>query len=750
MKKGIYESVINHELEEELKAAKADNLQIEKVDLTKTDSSKLLSSFLKDKIDEALSDKKLNQQVTLVNDILAKLDDDESITIPENNPKELLSIYPKIKNSPVRPETSVAFSSLFTGSNGPSLQEEMNREIASADSIDFLVSFIKWSGLRILLPALTTAVNRGVKLRIITTSYMGATDFRAIEELSKLPNTEIRISYDTKRTRLHAKTYVFKRDTDFTTAYVGSSNMSSAALSSGLEWNLKIAKKELPETMDQIEKTFETYWAQAEFEPYTEADADRLKKDLKAERHHDNEELFYAFDIQPYSFQKEILENLDAERNVHGHDRNLLVAATGTGKTIIAALDYRDWRKKHPTDRLLFIAHREEILKQSISAFRAVLKNNDFGSLVVGNRETDDLSHLFISIQSVRSKHLIKEVSPTYYDYIIIDEFHHAAADSYQEVLDYFKPKTLLGLTATPERMDGLDVLSYFDGRIAAELRLPEAIDRKLLCPFQYFGIADDTDLSKIKWTRGGYDEKELSDLFTISHGYANRRADLVINSTLRYVTDINDVIGLGFCVSKAHARFMAERFSERGIPSMALTSDSTSEDRNNAELMLVRKEIHFLFTVDIYNEGVDIPEVNTVLFLRPTKSLTIFLQQLGRGLRLCEGKDVLTILDFIGQANEKYNFEEKFRALVKDKTRPIDKEIKNNFSTLPAGCYIQLQKQAQEYILKNIRDALRNQNALKEKIKYFEEDTDKELTLTNFLDTYPDARKSIYTKTTF
>ena len=320
---------------------------------------------------------------------------------------------------------------------------------------------------------------------------------------------------------------------------------------------------------------------------------------------------------------------------MRGHNRNLVVAATGTGKTVISALDYKRFCKQHPGKpcRLLFVAHREEILKQSLYTFRAVLKDANFGELLVGNYKADSIEHLFISIQTFNSQDFTAKTGADFYDYIVVDEFHHAAAPTYQKLLEYYQPHILLGLTATPERMDGKSILDYFGGRVAAEIRLPEAIDRKLLCPFQYFGVTDTADLSSLKWRTGGYDKAELSNLYTFSGMVAQRRADLVVNSILKYVTDIDEVKGLGFCVSIEHARFMADYFNTHAIPSIALTGDSSDEERNTAKQQLVSGEIRFIFVVDIYNEGVDIPEVNTVLFLRPTESLTVFLQQLPAAL---------------------------------------------------------------------------------------------------------------------
>lgn len=282
--------------------------------------------------------------------------------------------------------------------------------------------------------------------------------------------------------------------------------------------------------------------------------------------------------------------------------------------------------------------------------------------------------------------------------------------------------------------MDGKSVLEYFDHRIAAEIRLPEAIDRKLLSPFQYFGVTDTVDLDQLKWVRGGYDRAELSNIYSLNQASAENRANMIIRSILKYVTDLDDVKGLGFCVSVEHANFMADFFNASNIPAMSLTGQSPDEGRKNAKQRLITGEIRFIFVVDIYNEGVDIPEINTVLFLRPTESLTIFLQQLGRGLRLSEEKDCLTVFDFIGHANRKYNFEDKFSALLANTTKSVQHEIKNGFLSLPKGCYIQLEKKAQEHILENIRQSFGQRAGLISRIATFEDDTGIALSLENFL----------------
>lgn len=768
---GLYEQVINNALTSELAEIPEARKAIAPIDTA--EASKVLAQYLADVVQKGLDNVldnggDISAQIELTNQIVDLIQNttkeaDFAALGVDQRAEQLLALLreadPRLAVGKTaadlgRPESSLAQSSLFTGAaHEPKLYIELKKEIASADRIDFLVSFIKWSGLVKLMDELREFTQNGGELRIITTSYMGATDVKAIEELRKLPNTQIKVSYNTKMTRLHAKAYIFYRNTGFTTAYVGSSNLSNAALTSGLEWNTKVTKRDLPETIDKITATFEYYWNDREFEYYNEGQKERLARALKAEKYFDtNNAEVYTMDITPYSYQQEILDKLEAERKIRGYTRNLVVAATGTGKTVISALDYKRFRKQNPGKpcRLLFVAHREEILKQSLYTFRAVLKDANFGEMFVGNHKPESIDNLFISIQTFNSQDFTAKTAPEFYDYIIVDEFHHAAAPTYQKLLAYYQPCILLGLTATPERMDGKSVLPYFNNRIAAEIRLPEAIDRKLLCPFQYFGVTDTVDLDTLKWSAGGYDKNELSRVYTLSGAMATRRADHVVTSLLKYVTDIDDVKGLGFCVTVDHAEFMCRYFNDHNIPSIFLTGQSPDLERKTAKQRLVTGEVRFIFVVDIYNEGVDIPEVNTVLFLRPTESLTVFLQQLGRGLRLAEGKECLTVLDFIGQANRKYNFEDKFAALLSNTTRSISREIKGGFGSVPKGCYIQLEKKAAQYILDNIRASYGNTAGLVSRVASFTEDSGLELTLANFLDYYHLDPRTIYKFSTF
>ena len=754
LKDGVYEKVVSRRFAEVLKEALAeDQVRAEEEDVDAEEAVGYLSSYLQQVIRLCLKDiadrdeeNSVDHQLALTNELIASLaKKTEELGGGQevaNAPFLLRSLEHKknilLPRQWERPATSLTRSFLFTNSKKDvSMVHELTKEIASSDRIDFLISFIRFSGLQLLLPALRLFTARGGHLRIVTTTYMGATDPKAIEVLASLPHTEVRISYDVKETRLHAKSYMFYRESGYSTAYIGSSNLSHAAIAEGMEWNMKVTAQDQPHIIDKMSATFETYWHSEDFTSYEpKKDEEKLRRAIDRERGRSSgtDASSYAFDIQPYPYQQAILDALDTER--HGKDRwyNLVVAATGTGKTAISAFDYRrfaDSRKEGT--RLLFIAHREEILKQSLSCFRQVMKDPDFGALAVGGHRASHVEHLFMSIQTLNSQRFFEKMDPYYYDMIIVDEFHHAAARSYQHLLTHFHPKILLGLTATPERMDGGDILSYFGGHIAAEIRLPDAIERRLLCPFHYFGVTDPVSLAEIKWTGGEYDASELERLYTAEGALASQRARAIGDALLRYTADIRDVKALGFCVSKKHAHFMADYFNQHSIPALALDADTPAAERNAARVRLAEGELRILFVVDLFNEGVDIPSVNTVLFLRPTNSMTVFLQQLGRGLRLSKGKDCLTVLDFVAQASRKYDFSRRFASLLGKHHVIIKKEIQEGFPHVPKGCAIQLEEQAQKWVLENIASRLRKNEYYIEMVKELYATTGSRPTLSDF-----------------
>ena len=636
-----------------------------------------------------------------------------------------------------RPETSLAISSLFTGSPAdPQLVHELQEEIRSADRVDVLVSFIKWAGLRLLMPAFEELTQRGGKIRVVTTSYMGASDSAAVEWWARLPNTQIRVSYDTQRTRLHAKAYHFHRDTGFSTAYIGSSNMSQAAMTSGLEWNLKITAQDLPHILNKFTAEFETYWNSDSFIHFDPEAPQVLRDALRHARSFQTGPTVF-FDLHPHPFQERILDALEAERRVHGQTRNLVVAATGTGKTVIAAFDFKRFFERHQRQvRLLFVAHRREILEQAIATFRAVLRIGDYGELLVGPHAAERFDHLFCSVEMLNSRRLWGRLGRDFYDFIIVDEVHHGPAASYRHIFDEFSPKILLGLTATPERMDGASVAADFGDRFAAEIRLPEALEEKLLCPFHYFGVADPVSLSSDRfWKNGKYDVGELENIYTGAHAAATQRLEAVITALCRYEPDLERVRGIGFCVSVKHAEYMAEKFNARGITSETLLGETDTEQRSKLMTRFRAGELRFLFTRDVLSEGVDVPELNTVLFLRPTESLTVFLQQLGRGLRHAPEKDALTVLDFVGQAHRLYRIDRKLKALLPKKRFNLEHEVEMDFPHLPTGCSIQLDRVARSYVIANIRENLRNlADQVPERLETFEHETGQALTFGKFV----------------
>lgn len=747
---GLYEQLINRLFYNKLQTIPGEEFFVKTAVLDREEAARYLSQYLAETIRFALSELKgddsLLKQVELSNKIIQVLIDElPKLDISNNllkNGEVLQAIFSKL-DSPytnlgerlkkITPYTRLSQSELFTGNNvGISLESEIRKEILSADEIYWLVSFIKHSGIRIFKDELEEFTNSGRKLKIITTSYMGATDVKAVEFLSGLKNTEVKVSYNGDQERLHAKAYLFLRNTGFHTGYIGSSNISRSALTNGLEWNLKVTTREIGHIIDKFRKTFETYWEDSEFEYYQIGrDREKLRTALKAQRSHDRSGLTSFFDLNPFPYQVEILSKLDSERLVHNRNRNLVVAATGTGKTVISAFDYKRFKGGSRRARLLFITHRKEILVQAQDTFRHVLRDANFGELWVDGLEPDNLEFVFASVQTLRNRIGDLKLSSDFYDYIVIDEVHHAPASSYRFIFDRFSPQVLLGLTATPERTDGEDILKDFCDTIAAEIRLPEAINRKLLSPFQYFAVSDSVDLTKVAWKNGRYDINELTNLYTAE----DRRVAEILENCDKYLTDVHEVRALGFCVSQAHAQYMAEKFTLKGLKADYLTS-SSGGDRDSVRHRLRNKEINYLFVVDIFNEGVDIPEIDTVLFLRPTESLTIFLQQLGRGLRLADSKECLTVLDFVGNANAQYDFEHKFRALVGKTHTSIEKEIEDEFPHLPLGCSIILEKRAKDVILKNIREAIGfNRNQLIAKIKSFKLHSSLPLTLKNFLE---------------
>lgn len=712
---GLYDQLVTRELKRALERLAPAQIALDTPDAA--DAHVAISAHLGAVIERVLraipEEERLNCQTQLCNALIFWLEQqaargsvnpDDALSVPVEVLREIKSTARGLAFAPSTPQPLIPLSSadLLVNARGePSVGSVIEREVYSADRIDLLCAFVRWNGLRILCPALEAHRAAGKPLRVITTVYTGSTERRALDWLASI-GAEIKVSYDIKTTRLHAKAWLFDRLSGFSTAFIGSSNLTHSAMLDGVEWNVRFAQASTPDLVEKFKAAFESYWANPDYEPYdSERDADRFDRAIRAPVGTEASPTFH-FDLQPWPFQREMLQHLDAERDRHERYRNLVVAATGTGKTLVAAFDYRRIRERLPNASLLFIAHRREILLQSLYAYRAVLRDVAFGELFIDGLRPTEGRHVFASIQSLAQVSLA-DIAPDGFDVVVIDEFHHAAASTYDRLLTHLRPRYLLGLTATPERTDGQSILKWFDGRIAVELRLWDALERGLLCPFQYFGLHDDTDLSRVQWSRRGYDVVELENLYTGNQG----RVVLVLKAIRDKIANPQSMRALGFCLSVAHARFMAGEFSRHGLPARAVSAESSIDEREGALRDLKDGKINVVFCVDLFNEGVDVPEIDTVLFLRPTESCLVFLQQLGRGLRRTDDKPCLTVLDFIGGANRRFRFDLRFRALLGGHRSELIQQIEEGFPRLPSGCSIQLDRVASKIVLNNVKTSL-------------------------------------------
>ncbi|MDD7281448.1 DEAD/DEAH box helicase family protein [Floccifex sp.] len=532
-------------------------------------------------------------------------------------------------------------TNVMTGDDNKSRQlyYQLKDSFARANQIDIIVSFLMESGVKLILNDLKNALDRGVQIRILTGNYLGITQPSALYLLKKELNDRVEIRFYNEVNRsFHPKSYFFHYD-DMSEMYIGSSNISKSALTNGIEWNYRFNSKQDSNSFNDFYNTFLDLY---ENHSYV-LDDDQLKQYAKnwhkpAFTKHIPIEPIEEKVFEPRGAQIEALFELEKTRE-EGANRGLVQAATGVGKTYLAAFDSKDYK------RVLFVAHREEILKQAAESFRNVRQSDDYGFFY--NKQKDiGKSVIFASVATLgKSEYLTDEYfSPDYFDYVVVDEFHHAVNDQYMNIINYFKPKFLLGLTATPERMDGRNIYEICDYNVPYEITLKDAINRGDLVPFHYYGIYDETDYSNLRLFKGKYREKDLDEKYIGNE----KRYDLIY----KYYKKYKSSRALGFCSSRKHAEEMAKQFCKRGIKSVAVYSDANgefSEERNIAINKLKNEEIQVIFSVDMFNEGVDIAQLDMVMFLRPTESPVVFLQQLGRGLRISEGKQYLNVLDFIG-----------------------------------------------------------------------------------------------------
>lgn len=710
LERGLYEQLLTQGLAEELSTLTG-NLRADWSPLHPEEAPDRLALYLGQLIRRTVSgmDRKRRSAVGVslarnIASILASEDGSgvEDADLPTDQALVLRSILGVLPTGePERitlPATPLLDTTLLTNAPGePRIGHQLSTEIPSSDRIDVLMAFVRQTGIRPLAELLRRHCEQGRRLRVLTTTYTGSTELAALVALRKL-GADVRVSYDTTGTRLHAKAWQFHRSSGYSTAYIGSSNLTHSAQVTGLEWNVRISGARNPDVIEKFSAVFESYWCQPDFREF---DEEEFREATKVQN--SGPRIFLSpAELRPEPYQARLLELISLSR-ARGHHRNLLVSATGTGKTVMAALDYVRLRQTLPRSRLLFIAHRKEILKQSLATFRHAIRDASFGEMWVDGLVPDRFEHVFASIQSLSASKL-ENMAADAFDVVIVDEFHHAAAKTYRAVLGHLRPRELLGLTATPERGDGESVLDWFEGRIAAELRLWDAIDQQRLAPFDYYGISDGTDLRNIGWRRGhGYDTEQLTTLVTGNDALAR----LVVAQLIKIVPDTSSMRALGFCVSIRHAEFMARQFLKVGIPAKAVTSETSTIERENALQELASGTLSVIFTVDLFNEGVDIPSVDTLLLLRPTDSATLFLQQLGRGLRLHPTKQACTVLDFIGRHRKEFQFHRKLGALLGGSRTSLASQVRNGFPFLPSGCQMQLDPVAASSVLDNIRESL-------------------------------------------
>lgn len=707
---GLYEQLITAGLAEQLH--EVNERFVDRAPLHHAEAPDRISLHLSRQIERALESvpesERLSAGLAVVRSVLDRLrelpgaEDLSSEQLAE--PGELLhavkAVRPDGSPQPIdAPLIPLLDTTLLTNApSEPRVGHQVATEIGSAASVDVVMAFVRTSGIRPMLPALHELTKRGGRLRVLTTTYTGSTERKALDLLREI-GADVRVSYDVSSTRLHAKAWLFRRPGGISTAYIGSSNLTHSAQVTGMEWNVRVSGARNIGVIEKVEAVFDSYWESPDFVPYDPDEFDRLTNAATTP----GPTIYLSpVAVTPQPFQAHLLEQLAVARR-RGHHRNLLVSATGTGKTVMAALDYAQLKSELPRARLLFVAHRAEILDQSQATFCHVLRDPNFGEQWIGGARPERFDHVFASIQSLNAADLHHLVADQF-DVVIVDEFHHAAAPSYERLLRHLQPTELLGLTATPERADGLPILDWFDGRITAELRLWDAIDQHYLSPFAYYGVHDGLDLRDVPWRRGsGYDVEALTNLYTASDIWAQQ----VVKEFAERVDDLGAVRALGFCVSVEHARYMARVFAEAGIAAVAVWGDTPADERSAALRALADGNVRVVFSVDLFNEGVDLPTVDTLLMLRPTESPTIFLQQLGRGLRRAPNKAVCTVLDFVGHHRNEFRYDRRFRALLGGTRRDLEEQVAAGFPYLPAGCHMELDAKASDVVLASIRSAI-------------------------------------------
>lgn len=598
-------------------------------------------------------------------------------------------------------EKYIIKNKLIVNSQRGNLLKELKISLSECKSFYFSVAFINFSGLQLLLDSFKHLEDKGVNGKIITSTYLNFTEPKALDKIRKFKNIDLKIFIADKEKGFHTKAYIFENEDDYK-IIIGSSNITQRALKSNVEWNVMIVSKKETEFVEEVLEEYESLWDSTGF--VDDEFLEKYENFITSIRKRENQNTVKFNDykvIKPNIMQRQALENLHRLRSA-GENKGLVIAATGTGKTYMSAFDVMQFNPK----KMLFLVHREDILRSAKRTFQSLCKNKKVEmGFYTGNAKEAISDYLFATVQTMEKN--LENFKEEEFDYIVIDEAHHSTSPTYEKILNYFKPKFLLGITATPERCDTGNIFDVFDNNVALEIRLNEALENELIVPFHYFGITDveEVDYSGVK----------LDDIAEVSKRLmVNARVDFIIDKMNFYGFDGVKQKAVGFCINKDHARYMNESFKKRGINSAVLTSEDSIDKRQEyiRKLEDDNDSLNVIFTVDIFNEGVDIPSINQVLMLRPTNSPIIFIQQLGRGLRKHEGKEFLTVLDFIGNHNKAFLI-----ALALKGGKYYDKDslkvsVATDFSDIPGCSNIQMDRIAQERILEQLN--IENFNSIK------------------------------------
>ena len=656
----------------------------------------------------------LEEKLAFLNSLISKTNVEEQLL-----PQILLKIHddnPNEYHNTIR----LTDNHLFTNQNAQELINELNKEIRTADEVNFIFPFISKAILNKIEASIAIANKCQTKIRLITTTFDNMAAFVNLEELTRLvityDNFEIRVedNLEKRSERIHIKTSIFRRKSGFGTAIIGSSNLTYRGMVRGREWNIKVNEFANPKLYEQLLIEYETIWTDrlVNFNNPMER-ADLLNRIHLAQEEIINNQFnqtteFLTTRKYLYDFQKEIVNKLKKRRK-QGKNKHLIIMATGTGKTVVSAFDYKNQIKENnnikPT--ILFLAHQKEIIDQALLTFQSVLRDKSFGEVLYEQMTYQNNYYLFATIQTIHNR--LSDFDPQHFDIIIFDEAHHIASKTFDRVFNYFKPKQLLGLTATPERTDGKTILKYFDNEFASELRLWDAVNQRLLCPFDYYCIDDPTsDLTGVDLNN---DEALFQKLNTTS------RNELLYQMINKYLGHYAKPMCVIFCITTEHARIVTKFLTKKGLKASYLTSEVNS---NRTAILndFKKMRINYLCVVNMFNEGIDVPEIDTIIMLRPTNSKTIYLQQLGRGLRKTDHKSRLEVYDLITNVDKKYDLTLGIKNLFANNL--TSRKMISENQGLPYGCTITLEKRSQEIILRNLRKWYDNKNRIRLQVREF------------------------------